>query len=422
MPSESKFNKKLTFMPLTEAGAILATAGISSLSNLLGVASQADANRTNLKIARENQAWQSAENRKSRDFQQSLFNQTNAYNTPAATMQRYRDAGLNPFVADLDKVGSGATQPAAPAMQSAPNPAHMESVFNGLPSNLLTAPIDYAFKKQQLDANIANQQAQTVNTIMDAAIKAARSGNGALAKQIVQQGAAQLGRDFDTTSLDTILQTEIATQQSNKRIKDVEASIAETTGMETAQQTLRNMKKEFDVKTKNIGLWDSLIALNNATEKLRGAETSLARAKEKREYSEIWLNKSKAKELVNRAYMEYAYGALAEAKTLSEDQLRTFFVEEAKLKCLELGIDYETIKNMFESQEFTRDFESSWFGKSLNVFQHATNKMFVQPTKNALGIFNDLPTLKMPKMKMKTHQGFMSPQGYKGYREWYEYE
>lgn len=404
------------------AGATLASAGISALSNLLGVASQAEANRTNLKIARENQAWQSSENQKSRNFQQSLFDQTNSYNTPAATMQRYRDAGLNPFVADLDKVGSGATQPAPPGMQSAPNPAHMESVFSGLSSNLITAPIDYAFKKQQLDANIANQQAQTVNTIMDAAIKAARSGNSALAKEIVKQGAAQLGRDFDTTRLDTILQTEIDTQQANKRIKEIEASIAEVTGLESAQQTLRNMKKEFDVKTKNVGLWDSLISLNNATSELRGAETTLARAKEKREYSEIWLNKSKAKELVNRAYMEFAYSALAEAKTLTEDQLRTYFVEESKLKCLELGIDYQNVNNMFESQEFTRDFESSWFGKSLNVFQHGVNKMFLQPTKSALGIFSDLPPLKMPKMKMKTHQGFMSPQGYKGYREWYEYE
>lgn len=69
--------------------------GISAISNAIGNHQQY---RNQLKLQKQAQQFNSAEAQKNRDFQQSMFDQTNAWNSAKAQVQRYRDAGLNPYM------------------------------------------------------------------------------------------------------------------------------------------------------------------------------------------------------------------------------------------------------------------------------------------------------------------------------------
>lgn len=66
-------------------GAMIAAGGSSLLGGLLGFAGQSSANATNLALAREQMQWQ-----------ENMWDKQNAYNTPAAQVERLRAAGLNP--------------------------------------------------------------------------------------------------------------------------------------------------------------------------------------------------------------------------------------------------------------------------------------------------------------------------------------
>lgn len=69
--------------------------GISAISNAIGNQQQY---RNQLKLQKQAQQFNSAEAQKNRDFQQSMFDQTNSWNSAKAQVQRYRDAGLNPYM------------------------------------------------------------------------------------------------------------------------------------------------------------------------------------------------------------------------------------------------------------------------------------------------------------------------------------
>lgn len=69
--------------------------GISAISNAIGNHQQY---RNQLKLQKQAQQFNSAEAQKNRDFQQSMFDQSNAWNSAKAQVQRYRDAGLNPYM------------------------------------------------------------------------------------------------------------------------------------------------------------------------------------------------------------------------------------------------------------------------------------------------------------------------------------
>lgn len=69
--------------------------GISAVSNAIGNQQQY---KNQLKLQKQAQEFNAREAQKNRDFSQSMFDQTNAWNTASAQVQRYREAGLNPYM------------------------------------------------------------------------------------------------------------------------------------------------------------------------------------------------------------------------------------------------------------------------------------------------------------------------------------
>nr|DAT49832.1 MAG TPA: DNA pilot protein VP2 [Microviridae sp.] len=86
-----------------QIGAAIISGGASLLGGLFGGKSNQSeidkANATNLQIARETNQQQYQMFQEQNSFNERMYNQMQAYNTPAAQMQRYQDAGINPYIA-----------------------------------------------------------------------------------------------------------------------------------------------------------------------------------------------------------------------------------------------------------------------------------------------------------------------------------
>lgn len=101
-------------------------------SGILGSSAQDSANRTNIQLQRESQAWQ-----------ESMWSKQNEYNSPAAQIQRMKQAGLNPALmysqGDTGNAGSVGSVPPAhvqPVMGMAQGIGNVgDTIFNAMIQN-----------------------------------------------------------------------------------------------------------------------------------------------------------------------------------------------------------------------------------------------------------------------------------------------
>lgn len=104
--------------PLVLGGII--AAGASLAGNAIGSVSQNKVNDTNLRINRENNAFNAAEAEKQRNWQESMWDKNNEYNSPSAMVSR----GLNPYIGS--SVGAGVSKSPASGgavASAAPSPS-----------------------------------------------------------------------------------------------------------------------------------------------------------------------------------------------------------------------------------------------------------------------------------------------------------
>lgn len=112
-------------MPIPAAIAAAAiTGGAGILSNLIGSKNQSSANKTNLQIARENNAFNAAQAQINREWQEKMWNQANEWNSPVNQAKLAAAAGLNP----LAYVEGGDFQPASTSLGGS------QATSAGLPS------------------------------------------------------------------------------------------------------------------------------------------------------------------------------------------------------------------------------------------------------------------------------------------------
>lgn len=175
-------------------GSALISGASSLLGGMFGSASQSSANRTNLQIARETNQMQYQMFQEQNAFNERMYNQMQQYNTPAAQMQRYQEAGINPYIA-AGNVQSGNAQSALQSAQ--PLPLHTAQVM----------PVD-AFKDSFSQiGNVISQYAQNELALSQAQKNRAEAGwvdrlNGAQLNKmsaetnnLYQQGSL-LGLDY----------------------------------------------------------------------------------------------------------------------------------------------------------------------------------------------------------------------------------
>ncbi len=129
-------------------GGIIA-AGASLVGNAIGASSQNNTNQTNIDINRENNAFNAEQAQLQRDWQESMWNMNNAYNSPNSMISR----GLNPFIqGSAAMAGSRSPASGGAAATAAPVPSlqafipNFSDVFSSL-SSLAQA------KKAQSESN-----------------------------------------------------------------------------------------------------------------------------------------------------------------------------------------------------------------------------------------------------------------------------
>lgn len=115
------------------------TAGTSLLGGAIGAGAQSSANKTNLAIAKMNNEYNARMQSQQNAYNLDMWNKQNDYNSPAAQLQRYKDAGLNPNLI----YGNGASSAGNAAAIQTESPKDAESVrvqpvnyFQGLAQGL----------------------------------------------------------------------------------------------------------------------------------------------------------------------------------------------------------------------------------------------------------------------------------------------
>lgn len=149
-------------MPISEATAAVLGTAASAGAGIAGAGAQLWTNKQNREFAEE-------QSRLEREWNEKMYNEQNAwnyemwqkqneYNTPAAQVQRLRDAGLNPMFYGLDGTGNAGDLTAAQPLGYTP------AQVNQL--NPLASGIDSALKVAQvsnIQANTAKQNNENLS-------------------------------------------------------------------------------------------------------------------------------------------------------------------------------------------------------------------------------------------------------------------
>lgn len=134
-------------------GGIIA-AGASLAGNVLGASSNSKTNQTSIDINRENNRFNAEQSQIQRDWQESMWNKNNSYNSPDAMISR----GLNPFIGS--SAGAGVSRSPASGGSSAQ--------AAGMPSLQAFRP-DFSDVGSAL-ASMAQARASMINAEQNAAL------------------------------------------------------------------------------------------------------------------------------------------------------------------------------------------------------------------------------------------------------------
>ncbi|MBF1542830.1 MAG: hypothetical protein HXO03_05750 [Prevotella salivae] len=256
-PLSPLFDKRKNIAPLV-GGAIISAAG-SVLGSVLNAKSNANNNA----------------------LQQQLVQDANVYNTPANQMQRFQDAGLNPYMM-LGQVNAGNQTSVAST-----NPTDYSSGFQGV-GNAANTLIQAASAGSQIDVNNATvdkTKSETALNVIDAQTRAAE--NKARINQLVKQGllthqqAENLSQDFDLRAMtwdellkqpgfansftaEQIENLKAATAKlgSEKKGLDLQNGITAKFGEKQAAANVANTYSQTGVNHANVGLMGSQVGLN----------------------------------------------------------------------------------------------------------------------------------------------------------------
>ena len=214
-------------------------------------------------------------------LQQQLVQDANAYNTPGMQMQRFQDAGLNPYMM-LGQVNAGNQTSVAST-----TPIDYSSGVQGV-GNAANTLIQAASANSQIEVNkatIAKTESETALNQIDAQTRAAE--NAARINRLVKQGvltqqqADNLGQQFDLTQMtwdELLKQPGLANSLTAEQIENLKAGIAKLMsekkgidlqngitskfGEKQAAATLGNTYSQTGVNYAHVGLMGSQVGLN----------------------------------------------------------------------------------------------------------------------------------------------------------------
>lgn len=172
-------------MPFPIIPALIA-AGSAIAGGAMGSASNRKTNQTNLQIARETNQMNYQLFQESNAFNEKMYHEANAYNTPSAQMQRYAEAGINPYIA----AGNVQTGNTTSALQSAPAPqmhaAQMQPDVNMANGMMSAGSIISQYAQNELaiaQARKTNSEANWIDRLNNAYVGNMNANTGVLNSQ-----------------------------------------------------------------------------------------------------------------------------------------------------------------------------------------------------------------------------------------------
>lgn len=172
-------------MPFPIIPALIA-AGSAIAGGAMGSASNRKTNQTNLQIARETNQMNYQLFQESNAFNEKMYHEANAYNTPSAQMQRYAEAGINPYIA----AGNVQTGNTTSALQSAPAPqmhaAQMQPDVNIANGMMSAGSIISQYAQNELaiaQARKTNSEANWIDRLNNAYVGNINANTGVLNSQ-----------------------------------------------------------------------------------------------------------------------------------------------------------------------------------------------------------------------------------------------
>lgn len=242
-------------------------------------------------------------------LQQQLVNDANAYNTPGMQMQRFQDAGLNPYMM-LGQVNAGNQTSVAST-----SPVDYSSGVQGI-GNAANTLIQAASANSQIEVNkatIAKTESETALNQIDAQTRAAE--NAARINQLVKQGvltqqqADNLSQQFDLTQMtwdELLKQPRLVNSLTAEQIENLKAAIAKINsekkgidlqngitskfGEKQAAANVANTYSQIGVNNANVGLMGSQIGLNGTYMDLNRGQLGVVRNQQNAAY---WDSKEK---------------------------------------------------------------------------------------------------------------------------------
>lgn len=259
------------------AAAIAIGAGASLIGGLasdyINSKSQADTNEANKQIAAENRAWQSNENELARQWSERQWNLNNQYNTPSAIAQRQREAGFNPYLLG-SQLGNGSSQPAqANTSSAAPDSPQMVAPKVGSTANAINNTssqiANYALYKEGVDAQAANQQAQSDEAAVrvangmrkvygDTKIDGKNADEWYLERHFATKGDTSGNVDYRQSL------TNLRKSQADAELSEIEAGLEREFGKKRAQSALAKVDQDITESAARIGKMASDAKLNEA--------------------------------------------------------------------------------------------------------------------------------------------------------------
>lgn len=280
-------------------------------------------------------------NQKSLDWQEKMWNLQNQYNTPSAMMERYNQAGLNPYLNGLSQMGSGAGAAQAPPQASTNNSAPVGTpVMAGSPNAIpMQAPRFDILGAMGVSANVANQNADTLQKKWSIYNSILENGDRATAKKFLSANPDMMS-DADPENslyykrwLRADMQASIDADRSQW-----EYSLRQMYGVKQAEKELYKVQKECDDL-------DSLMSKR---------KWDIDEIKHKLNLIDEQIRSEKSVQSKN-----YSEAGLANAKAETENAARQYVVKQLLLNTNILDFDEQSKRAVFESKESLRGWLTS---------------------------------------------------------------
>ena len=221
------------------ATAAIITGAASTAASGISAATAGKTNARGSRLAHRQHEWAVQDAKMQREWALEDWNRNAEYNSPAAVLQRYADAGISPMAAINEGVGTQAPQTASPNAVAMPSAPHFVNPLGDMPQimNAASGVINSIYQNRRAIAEVENIQTDTEKKLQETEILRSQAK---YADQLNEGQVNFLGARIDLTKAQT--------KESQEQVKLIAKTIAEK------EQQIINLKQICEERSVDISL------------------------------------------------------------------------------------------------------------------------------------------------------------------------